>query len=113
MTPLQQAALDFCREVLGWVHCDKGASREWIVRNQEFFDYTDLSAVMDAARTWCGRSGLILRMELGPERFAVYLDTRKWQHLASSYSPDACHALLAACLEANRKLKQPADLPTA
>ena len=105
MTPLAQNALDFARECLGWERCDKGCSREWIVRDQESFDYTDLNAVVAAARDWHRRHRLFLSVYSYPEIDGYCVAVFDARFTLDCEHRDLRHALMAACVQASRKLK--------
>lgn len=119
MTTPAQIALDFCREVLGWerpVDRKYGErerdphgepSRAWSPYLFDYhgrhpqFHYSELSAVMPAVQAWCDREGCDLELHYHPRHggFGVLcggIDT---------WNENPCHALLAACVQANRKLR--------
>lgn len=110
MTSLADVAFAFCREVLGWEDVlalpedsvmDEAAV---IVRGNTdtALYYTDLNAVANVVRDWVAEQTLYLDISgsyTDPYRWAVTVNTVKVVH------DDFCHALLAACVEASRKLK--------
>lgn len=107
MTPLQQTALDFARECLGYdtakLHPNGDLELSFVPpRGFNDFRYTDLNAVMGAVCEWCDRH------ELNIDMYYVPAPSGMW-HIDVNCDPiesrDPCHALLAACVEANRKLK--------
>ena len=116
MTALADVALAFARECLGWSSAaivTTVASRNLIADGiGASFDYTDLNAVMEAVRGWCeaNRLDCTLRYVCISELFEARLvgdglnGTMSREH-AQSLRTEPCHALLAACVEAARKLK--------
>lgn len=116
MTPLQQTALDFCRECLGWEtptesmwgQCSNGMvvlkRGRSVVRRLR---YTDLNAVMDAVRGWCGQHGYGIEMHYNRGQWFTCVDIVRHTEEMGNYgnASDPCHALMLSCLAANRKLK--------
>jgi hypothetical protein len=115
MTELAEVALAFCRECLGWekVHTFTFGRELWVVRNLsatsdvgDTFNATDLNAVMEAVRGWCDLNDAAV--EIGyydyiPGEWEVHAITPISSEPVQS--DNLSRALLAACVEANRKLK--------
>ena len=72
------------------------------------FDYEDLNAVMDAVRAWCRDRMLSHQISCAPGGSYVVHTLRRGATdlhvVAAAIQDDLCHALLEACVEANRKL---------
>ena len=109
MTPLQQTAIDFCREVFGWKEAYLGSDfvlerprASWL-ENRGEFEFTDLNAVMSSVAEWSRTAVKPIVCGLDEDGFwaAAVGDASQTRH----DSNDMCHALLAACLAAQRKLK--------
>jgi hypothetical protein len=113
MTAHADTALAFCREVRGWkdaagAHDVKTVFEHLREEPSEAFQFTDLSSVLTAVRSWCDAND-------GAVEFSYhgYLPGEWEARVTSSVSletivhSDPCHALLAACLEAARKLRGP------
>lgn len=121
---LAQVALGFCQLCLGW---ERPVDRKYAEQNQDpygkpskawlpyvfdfygtrdQFHYTDLNAVIAAAREWSDKvEGSLI---LGYGRYAkgdwdASLTTSAVGELFLNRCP--CHALMATCVEAARKLK--------
>ncbi len=107
-----EVALAFCRECLGWekAHCNGAVflERESAIGGYApgELDWLDLNAVIEAGRGWCKAQGLWISTNCSPV-------TSLWRLELFSYgfksdkpveSASLCYALLAACVEANRKL---------
>lgn len=126
MTDLAQIALEFCRECLGWEdvytsevqHPDEQVySPSRVImsgKNTNEFHYTDLDAVMAGVRGWCHATKYRNRRYLRFLGFALHYGSQKKKYTASIKagvrlaiysSANPCHALLAACVEASRKMK--------
>ncbi len=110
MTPLAHIALDFCRECLGWEDVREDGIGIYVYchpeRPNKLLSFTDLNAVMDAVRGWCDENDTAV--EIGyygyiPGEWEVQAATPI--SLETIQSGDLCQALLAACVEARRKLK--------
>ncbi len=115
MTDLAQTALAFARECMGWSEAEipNGATSVFERHGRGRFNPTDLNAVMAAVHTWCQAHHC---------QWAVFGNSRheKFEHLAfilpfddywearCENAPDASHALMAACVEAARKLREAA-----
>ena len=112
---LAQTALDFCRECLGWEDAAASmwgqCSNKMVVAKRgrsvvERLRYTDLNAVMEAVRGWCIRNKLGLTLCCDQSGFEVIVFSASFDEIdeeATNQNP--CHALLAACVEAARKLR--------
>lgn len=117
MTDLAQIALEFCRECLGWEDARLISKRQWIgynwqidpsdptVSGSALFDYTDLSAVMEAVSDWAFKMNVFVHLHIAVGRYSATVSERGATSASAAAHNNACHALLAACLEANRKLK--------
>lgn len=127
MTGLAQIALAFCRECLRW---ERPADRRFAEQNQDphgnpsrawtpyVFDFygkhgqlhfTDLSSVAEAARHWCDQNDASLELAyhgILPGEWEARIVTPV--SLEAIVHADPCHALLAACVQADRKLKSAA-----
>lgn len=121
---LADTALAFAREILGWeypvdrasVRTSRGAdgkeSRAWgpyLFRchgqNPDFY-YTDLNVVPQAVRAWCDERESALEFGCygySPGEWEVEVDTPVSAERATN--PNPCFALMAACLETNRKTR--------
>lgn len=109
MTDLAQIALEFCRECLGWERAATCApyTVEHADAPGESLMHTDLNAVLAAVRQWCDQHDCWVQIQ-GDYSEAGWLAEVCPSLLddgESAFSTDPCHALLAACVEANRKLK--------
>ena len=129
MTDLAQTALDFCRECLGWERpmnrrfaetsrnaTGDGPSLAWTPYIFDFygkhpqFHYTDLSAVMAAVKACRDQT-----QEALDEYVTVTLSCASGEFIGHAFvgggkpttstSSDPCHALMAACVEAQRSLR--------
>jgi hypothetical protein len=117
VTDLAQTALDFCRECLGWEHCEaiEGSPKGTIVLTQhghmgnfgDYFHSADLSAVQAAVQRWCDRTDGAFELSYNgfiPGEWEAQVVT------PASVEPiihaDPCLALLAACVQAARKLQE-------
>ncbi len=132
MTSLAYTSLQFCRVCLGW---DRPVDRKFSEQNRnctgdagskawspyifdyhgrhDQFQYTDLSKVTASVRNWCDEHDA--SVEVGyyghiPGEWEVNVVT--FASVESITSDDLCHALLAACVEAGRKLKSLTPSPT-
>jgi hypothetical protein len=111
MTPLAQTALDFARECLGW---EDAAGTHGINTVFEHLGegpcaaltFTDLNAVMDAVRGWCDARNAVIEISCAKDnvlarvRVLTIAGEPYWQHCDTLQE-----ALLAACIEASRKLR--------
>ena len=102
---LPEVALAFARECLGWEIAVP--RRDGIFKGMGGgitgmpFCYTDLNAVMEAARGWCDKtmSGLSLEYMPGQQGFGAYYEGN------DTWDRNPCHTIMAACVAAARKLK--------
>jgi hypothetical protein len=118
VTSLSQTALEFVREVLGYEDAKITGGREWIGYNWQIdpidpaesgcalFDYGDLNTIMKAVEDFCSRHGLFMSCCRSPG--AATWQATIFRHglettLGVDY-PTLGHALLAACVEASRRL---------
>jgi hypothetical protein len=115
---LADIALAFAKECLGW---DEVKLAPWSSESMHGYDlkagfgctlaFTDLNAVMEEVRGWL--SSRKLRGYLSIHHgycFAVHHRTPAGEiemssQIAIACEDNPCHALLAACVEANRKMK--------
>ena len=113
MTPapesLAEIALLFCREVMGWDDVFIGKLNPIAVekREQSFgwqnsFAFTDLNFVLAAVQKWADEHStaiiLAYRRQANCPAWAVSINGEEENH------DDLCHALMAACVSANRML---------
>lgn len=111
MTSLADIALAFARECLGWKDAKDGNALGPFVWSPPYNSgkelwYNSLDKILEAVRRWCDSHDAA--MELAYHGFL----TGEWEaRVATPVSVeemvhgDLCHALLAACVEAARKLK--------
>ncbi len=106
---IEDAAMAFCQECLGWGEVgiiDGYESQPYssvVSEGRSSFYYEDLNTVMDAVYTWADdlhRSWLTISLKptTGWKEWKVEFYDASITH----YS--LCHALLEACVEANRKV---------
>jgi len=101
MSDLAQVALDFCRECLGWADVPA-----YDITDGVAFKFNDLNAVMAAARSWMpGKSGSVSLHCFDGELFVAVVLSDRESGVRSEPLVDPCHALMAACVEAARKLR--------
>jgi hypothetical protein len=108
MTPLAQTALDFARECLGWEDADipNGATSIFDRHGRGWLKPTDLNAVMEAARGWCDRHDHWVDLHsYWDEGWMAEVGPSGEDDGEDAVLPDPCHALMAACVGAARKLK--------
>jgi hypothetical protein len=125
MTALAQIALEFCKSCLGWEEADTFTigRKQQVVRNLsatsgagDIFNATDLNTVMETVRKWCRENSLW--WEIHGEHNAAgirhYIQVMVGDYVGSEAlggtsvevtHKTVCYALLAACVEASRKLK--------
>ena len=115
MTPLAQTALDFCRDCLGWE--DACILEKWPCnvfrdhdRNRVILDVNlnadDLNEVVPAASRWCHRSGVTFSLDCKEDVGYSVTIWGDWDPVVdSNRHSNPCHALLAACVDASRKLR--------
>ena len=119
---LSETALAFARECLGWrdakvlSHEPDAETPRLVVMSARakadtLFAVTDLRDVDAAAGAWCASNGLQHAVKPGTGgQPATAVVTRpkaggEGTRLGSVSDPDPCRALLAACVEAHRKLR--------
>lgn len=119
---LTETALAFARECLGWAdakvlsHEPDAESPRLVVisaraKADTLFAATDLRDVEATVRGWCAAHGLDHAVRPGTAKEpATAVVTRpkaggEPTRLASVTDPDPCRALMAACVEAHRKLR--------
>jgi hypothetical protein len=117
-----EIALAFCRECLGWKKATIGNSPfAGMIGNgplpgSECFNFVSLNTVMEAARAWWqsvgGEKDFRFRIELGDNLNIVSInrhdDAADIAGIATAPCENLCFGLMAACLEAARKLKEAA-----
>jgi hypothetical protein len=69
--------------------------------------FTDLNAAMAAARDWCQARDLWINTNWSPETslWRLELFSPSFRNGTTFEYPDLCQALMAACVEASRKLE--------
>jgi hypothetical protein len=110
MTDLAQIALEFCKECLGWEDArldprpDVFAVYDFTRGEWNGLRFNSLDPVLEAVRYWVRgkneRAWLNISLETGS-------DWQRWQvefYAVKVAHDDLCYALLAACVETNRKL---------
>jgi hypothetical protein len=119
---LSDTALSFARECLGWADAkvrsaDPEAESPRLVvlsaraKADTLFAATDLKDVEATVRAWCTAHGLDYAVKAGSgHQPATATVTRprpagEPARLSSVSDPDPCRALMAACVEAQRKLR--------
>lgn len=119
---LTETALAFARECLAWADAkvlapDPDAEVPRLVvlsaraKADTMFAVTDLRDVEATVRGWCAANGLdhAVRPGTGPNPAVATVTRPKASgdpaRLASVTDPDPCRALMAACVEAARKLR--------
>lgn len=116
MKGLGKTAVEFCRECLGW---ENVIMRGVFHHNHEEhsvctptigggvrFDYADPNAVTDAVRRWCYSTDSTLEISYYGRRIGEWeVEVITTDSIESARSDDLCHALMAACVAAARKLK--------
>jgi hypothetical protein len=117
---LSDTALSFARECLGWAdakvrsHDPEAEVPRLVVlsaraKADTLFAATDLKDVEATVRAWCTANGLDYSVKAGSgHQPATALVTRPRPsgepvRLSSVSDPDPCRALMAACVEAQRK----------
>lgn len=114
MTSLADVALAFCRECLGWEDARilNGTQTVFEGHGGGRLGYTDLNAVMEAARGWRKDQLVWHKVTCGPgAHYVVHItkmpdDGGEHAVLGAGCNPSLCLALLAACVEASRKMKE-------
>ena len=73
----------------------------------QFLDFTDLNAVMKAVQAWCDREDIAAAVETFRGKYwgNVGLGNRGGGVIETEPFDSHCHAMMAACVEAARKLK--------
>jgi hypothetical protein len=118
MDALAQTAIDFAHECLGWK--DAAGTHGINTVFEHLGDgpcsallFTDLNAVMDAVRGWIAERPLDIEIHFGNvaegyvvlmKRFVKHGKHRAMADAFAERDDNLCHALLAACVEASRKL---------
>lgn len=117
MTSLADVALAFAKECLGWDAASAQYVGDNVIWNGKFNEYStgfhfdDLNAVMEAVRGWCEANTLdctlryVCISKLFEARLVGEENGSMGRELAQILYTEPCHALLAACVEAARKLK--------
>jgi hypothetical protein len=119
---LTETALAFARECLAWADAkvlapDPDAEVPRLVvlsaraKADTMFAATDLRDVENTVRQWCGGNGLDYAVRGGTAREPATATVTRPKpsgdpaRLSSVTDPDPCRALLAACVDAARKLR--------
>ena len=119
---LTETALAFARECLGWAdakvlsHDPDAESPRLVVisaraKADTLFAVTDLRDVENTVRQWCAGHGLEHTVRTGTAREPAAATVTRPKpggdpaRLGTASDPDACLALMAACVEAARKLR--------
>ena len=119
---LPETALAFARECLGWADAkvlshDPDAEVPRLVlisaraKADTLFAVTDLRDVEATVRGWCAANGLEHAVRTGTAREPSTATVARLKpggepvRLASVSDPDPCRALLAACVDAARRLR--------
>ncbi|MBP3955353.1 hypothetical protein J8F10_08680 [Gemmata sp. G18] len=112
MTDISQIALEFCREVLGWSDASAEFAVDGVIWNGKSneqitgFRFDDLNGVMEAVRGWCDTNNAVIETSCAKDsvvarvRLLSFDGEPFWQHCDTLQE-----ALLAACVDASRKLK--------
>lgn len=116
---LEQTALTFAQEVMGWEDAVIGTAFDLATGNERHFigreissqilEHTDLNAVLEAVRKWCDRSNCWLDVRL--EGVLTWVEVWHSQlvhgdRIARAYSSSSfAEALILACIEAQRRLR--------
>lgn len=107
--PIDQVALWFCHDILGWKAPVLFAAYHKVVlygkhRKQEgALCYVDPNAVGAAVRSWCKQHDLSLSTNYVSGWNVLITRNSSGHHLAEVTYDNQCEALLRACLEANHK----------
>lgn len=123
MSTAEETALAFAKQCLGWQDAEAFTIgwKQTAVRNLSaskgaggIFNASDLNAVIAASRVWCKQRRLSLEFYyLYPEDAYQAAVLGKRCHADSvSRSRDPCHAIMEACVEAQRKLEGEVSRPT-
>ena len=119
---LPETALAFARECLGWADAkvlshDPDAEVPRLVlisaraKADTLFAVTDLRDVENTVRQWCAAQGLESAVKTGAAREPATATVTRPKaggdpvRLAAVTDPDPCRALMAACVEAARRLR--------
>jgi hypothetical protein len=119
---LTETALAFARECLGWADAkvlshdpDAEVPRLVVIsaraKADTLFAITDLRDVEATARGWCAAQGLEHAVRTGTAREPATATVTRPRpggeptRLGSVTDPDPCQALMAACVEAARRLR--------
>jgi len=110
MSEENEAALQFCRDCLGWESTEVGRHWESIISNTAEFMFADLNKVLEAVAGWCNATGLGFSLSKSPVDRVYEVGVLNGQGMvAESHGPDACHALILACVAACQKLHPTRD----
>lgn len=110
MTELAEVALKFARECLGWDDATLSPTGAECVFSQRVsitkrLMFADLNSVMEAIRGWHRKHKLFLSVQSYPEHDVFEVQVFDAKVTVDYEYQNLCHALLAACVEASRKLK--------
>ena len=114
MADLATIALEFCQVCLEWrdVHpsdeacviaarsADGGAVRK--------LDFSDLNAVLDAARQWCGKRGVVIKvayLSLTGKHYLTWMWNREQFSYACESLPELPDYIMQGCLDAESRRK--------
>lgn len=114
MTSLSQIALDFCRDCLGWddaLSLPGHFGQPSVISHQREYClvFTDLGTVIESIRQWCDKNDASLELAyhgILPGEWEARIVTPV--SLEAIVHADPCHALLAACVQAARKVESAA-----
>jgi hypothetical protein len=109
VTVLAQVAVAFCRGCLGWEDVREDGIGLYVYshldRPKKLFHYHDLNAVITTVRKWCDKHGAIAILGFGKgDECSASVEFWDVDAYGEIEYPDPCHALLAACVEAQREL---------
>jgi hypothetical protein len=120
MTSLSQTALEFCRECLGWdsqLESFPNGYHRVKTEGRDDFNYTDLDGITAKIHRWCKENHCQWAV-FGNDRhgnfeyLAIVLPFDDLWEARCENAPSPHQALLAACVEAARSMKQQEQLVT-
>lgn len=113
MADLATIALEFCWECLGWQRAEVGDGSSVVLGGDCTLDFSDLSAVLEAARQWCGKRGVVMKVAYLSLTGKYYL-TWMWNREQFSYACESLAELpdyvMQGCLDAESRRKCEAPL---
>jgi predicted signal transduction protein with EAL and GGDEF domain len=115
MTDIAETALAFAKECIGWD--DAGItdgsdspnlvvffkSMDPIEPAPDYFEATNLAAVMDSVSRWCFERKCNLEIKIYPDAVRVWVMLDGEDLGCGKSDDDLCAALMSACLEAGRR----------